>query len=125
MKSLGFTKLKSSAKCIGLLSEDKLTFDKKAVANISNTFFTTVAASLIGKLPDITSGNDGNFVYKYYQDKGAKKRYFKFSPIREEDILKSLHSLNVGKATGLDGLSARFLKDGANKISSAIAHIIK
>ena len=33
-------------------------------------------------------------------------------------------SLNVSKATGLDGLSARFLKDGANQISSAIAHII-
>ena len=80
VKSLGFTKLKSSAKCIGLLSEDKLTFDKKTVANIFNTFFTTVAASLVG--------------------------------------------LNVSKATGLDGLSARFLKDGANQISSAIAHII-
>ena len=48
----------------------------------------------------------------------------KFSPVGEEDILKSLLSLNVSKATGLDGLSARFLKNGANKISSAIAHII-
>ena len=38
VKSLGFTKLKSSAKWIGLLSEDKLIFDKKTVANIFNTF---------------------------------------------------------------------------------------
>ena len=30
--------------------------------------------------------------------------------------------MNVSKVTGLDGLSARFLKDGANQISSA--HII-
>ena len=44
--------------------------------------------------------------------------------IGEEDILKSIHSLNVSKASGLDGLSARFLKDGANQLSSAIAHII-
>ena len=50
------TKLKSSAKCISLLSENKLTFDKKTVANILNTFFTTVAASLVGKLPNITGG---------------------------------------------------------------------
>ena len=121
VKSLGFTKLKSSAKCIGLLSEDKLTFDKKTVANIFNTFFTTVAASLVGKLPNITGGYAGNCVYKYYQDKGAKQNSFKFSPVGEEDILKSLLSLNVSKATGLDGLSARFLKDGANQISSAIA----
>ena len=32
--------------------------------------------------------------------------------------------MNVSKATGLDGLSAKFLKDGANQISSTIAHII-
>ena len=36
----------------------------------------------------------------------------------------SLHSLNVCKATGLHGRSARFLKDGANQISSVMAHII-
>ena len=63
-------------------------------------------------------------IYKYYQDKGAKQNSFKFSPVGGEDILKSLLSLNVSKATGLDGLSARFLKDGENQISSAIANII-
>ena len=84
-----------------------------------------MAASLVGKLPNITGGYAGNFVYKYYQDKGAKQNSFKFSPVGEEDILKSLLSLNVSKATGLDGLSARFLKDGANQISSAIAHNYK
>ena len=82
-----------------------------------------MAASLVGKLPNITGGYAGNFVYKYYQDKGAKQNSFKFSPVGEEDILKYLLSLNVSKA-GLDVLSARFLKDGANQISSAIAHII-
>ena len=85
-----------------------------------------MAASLVSKLPNITGGYAGNFVYKYYQDKGAKQNSFKFSPVGEEDISKSLHSLNVSKAskaTGLDGLSARFLKDGANQISSAIAQL--
>ena len=86
-------------------------------------FFTTVAASLVGKLSNITGGYAEHFVYKYYQDKGAKQNSFKFSLVGEEDILKALHSLNVSKATGLDGLSSRFLKDGANQISSAIAHI--
>ena len=81
MKYLGFTELKSSAKCIGLLSEDKLTFDKKKVANILNTFFTTVAASLVVKLPNITGGYAGNFVYKYYQGKSARQNSFKFSPV--------------------------------------------
>ena len=114
----------SSAKCIGLLSEDKLTFDKKTVANIFNTFFTTVAASLVGKLPNITGGYAGNFVHIYHQDKGAKQNSFKFAPVGEEDILKSLLSLNDCKATGLNGLSVRFLRDGANQISRAMAHVI-
>ena len=73
VKSLAFTKLKSSAKCIGLLFEDKLTLDKKTVANIFNTFFTTVAASLVGKLPNITGRYAGNFVYKYTRIKVLNK----------------------------------------------------
>ena len=84
-----------------------------------------MAASLGSKLPKIIGGYAGNCVYKYYQDKGAKQNPFKFSPVGEEDILKSLHSLNVSKATGRDGLSVRFLKDGADQTSSAIAHLKK
>ena len=77
-----------------------------------------MAAGLPGKLPNITGRYAGNFAYKYYQDKGAKQNSFKFSPVVEEDILKSSLSLNdISKATGLDVLSARFLKDGANQIS--------
>ena len=83
-----------------------------------------MSASLVGKLPNITGGYAGNIVYKYYQDKGPKQHSFKFSLVGEEDILKylglydvGLHSLNVSNATGLDGLSVRFLKDGANQIS--------
>ena len=48
-----------------------------------------MAASLVGKLPNITGGYAGNFVYKYYQDKGAKQNSLKFSPVGKEDILKS------------------------------------
>ena len=50
-----------------------------------HTFFTTVAASLVGKLPDITGGYAGNFVYKYYQDKGAKQNSSKYSPVGERE----------------------------------------
>ena len=66
-----------------------------------------MAACLVGKLPNIT-GYAGIFVYKYHQDKGAKQNSFKFPSVGEEDILISSRSLNVSKATGLDGLSARF-----------------
>ena len=56
--------------------------------------------------------------------KVLNKTLLNFLLSEREDILIYIHSLNVSKATGLDGLSARFLKDGANQITSAIAHII-
>ena len=63
-----------------------------------------MADSLVGKLPNITDGYAGNFVYN--------QKYFKFPPVGENTLNFFLHSLNVSKATGLDGLSASFLKDG-------------
>ena len=41
-------------------------------------------------LQTTTGGYTGNFVYKYYQDKGAKQSSFTFSPGEKGDIL--LHS---------------------------------
>ena len=48
-----------------------------------------MAASLVGKLPNITGGYSGTFVYKYHQEEGAGQNSFKFSPVGErDDILK-------------------------------------
>ena len=105
---------------IGLDIDSKITFDKKTVANTFNHFFTTIAANLVAKLPDISGGFVGLFIDTYYSLKGVKKDSLKFTPISEEETLK--HLLNL--SSGLDGMPARFIKDGATQITAPITHII-
>ena len=44
--------------------------------------------------------------------------------VSEEYVYKELCKLNVSKATGIDGLKPKFLKDGADVIEGAVTHII-
>ena len=75
------------------------------------------------KLPNITGGFTGSFIDIYYREKGVQNDALKFSPISEEETLKHLHNLSIRKATGLDGLSARFIKEGAIQITAPITRI--
>ena len=94
------------------------------MANTFNNFFTNIAENLVSKLPDISCGFGGSFIDNYYQNKGVKSNAFIFSPVSEDVISKLMGNLSIRKATGLDGLSARFLKDGESVISSPLSHII-
>ena len=49
---------------------------------------------------------------------------FSLSPVSRHFIFSQLSSLKVNKSTGLDGISSRFLKDGADVIVDPILHII-
>ncbi len=42
----------------------------------------------------------------------------------EDHVRRQLSSICVGKATGLDRMPARFLRDGAGIISRPVTHII-
>ena len=50
---------------------------------------------------------------------------FCFSLVSEEKVLKYLLKLVANKATGLDGIPFRFIKDSAGFVTVPIAHIIK
>ena len=58
---------------------------------------------------------------KYYNDVNSN---FSFSVVDEKVVYKYLNSLNTSKAIGHDGISARFLKDGADIIATPITYII-
>ena len=47
-----------------------------------------------------------------------------FQPVTDENVFKILQSLNSNKATGLDKVSPRFLKDGAKFITAPLTYII-
>jgi len=95
------------------------------VACVFNTFFfTTVAASLVDKLPNVKGRFGPAFLNSYYKNKHVTPDAFEISPASEERVRLCLSSLSTNKASGLDLISSRFLRVSANVISGVITHII-
>jgi len=125
LKNLGFPSEKGQTECnIGLKIDDELCFDKCKVAEEFNSFYTTVASKLVEKLPKCQNLFGSSFVFNFYSSKGVKADNFSFSLVSESKIFKYLNSLNSNKATGLDGIPSRFVKDAAPMISTPLTHII-
>ena len=67
----------------------------------------------------------GGVTFKeYYRSLGAPANGFSFNEVLEDKVLKILCKLNSSKATGLDQISPRFVKDGAKLIASPLTHIL-
>ena len=49
---------------------------------------------------------------------------FVLQPVSQNFIFKQLKDLKVKKGTGLDGISARFLKDGASVIAPTVIFLV-
>ena len=47
-----------------------------------------------------------------------------FSIVSENKVLKYLNNLSINKVTGLDGIPARFVRDGASIIACSLTHVI-
>ena len=60
----------------------------------------------------------------FYKVRNSKGKVFRLHTVSEEFVYKELSSLNSSKSTGLDNISARFLKDGASFLKLPITYII-
>ena len=99
-------------------------FDTKENANIFKNFFSNLAESLLKKLPCRTNRFGLSSVEKYYKDKLNGKEKFKFQEVSESSVEKLLKEIDTSKATGIDQIPAKFLKDAAPVISVHITKII-
>ena len=123
LKDLG-----SNKKCltkvtnIGLMIQDQISFNKLAVATHFNQFFSNIADKLVCKLPPVKGIYGEQFVKLFYKTNSTLS--LKFKLVTADKVLKLLTELNPQKATGLDGLPAKFLKDGASTIAKPLTHII-
>ena len=88
-----------------------------------NKLFTTIASILVDHLPPGKGKYGWSHVQKFYQSMHTTTS-FKIKVVSESVVLKILQNLNPSKATGLDQLSPRFIKDGANIIMSPLTHIL-
>ena len=65
-----------------------------------------------------------NVFLSFYRKRKVVENAFSLSPVTRYEILQQLSSLKVNKSTGLDGIPARFLKDGASVLADPVAHIV-
>ena len=126
LKELGMLgKVQSNNVNSGLKKEDNVTvFDKGFITHKFNTFFGNAASKLVEKMPCgfLFSKESIN---TFYESKNINPNSFHLNKVTEEEVFKQLSQLNVNKATGHDGLAARFLKDGAPaEICSPLTYII-
>ena len=97
-------------------------FDSLSVAKIFNSYYTSVAANLVAKLPNpigIFRTTSDAFKRFYLHKIGLRPR-FTLSPVTSHYVRKQLLNLNTKKAVGLDDISSLFLRDGAECIISPI-----
>ena len=97
LKSLGSSKAKSKSASIGLKVDNNICFDNKTVANKFNEFFTTIASTLIDKLPP-GSGNFGSSHFRnFYKKLGIAPNKFGFAVCTEEQVRKALDDITSVK----------------------------
>ena len=111
-------------KSISLNSENGIIHDKKEVAEKFNNYFTNIAGELVKKL-EVSSGKYGlNHVTEYYNKKGISMNEFSWEEVSEDDIINILNNLPESRASGLNDLPAKLLKDGFPAYSKYLTRII-
>ena len=125
-KSLGYSSKGKDHSQIVLNVNGEKCFDSRRVADCFNNFYTNVAGNLVKNLPPSQGffNTDSDVFKNYYKDKGTGSMRFNILPITSEFVFKELCALNPTKSTGLDGIPARFLRDGAIALKDHLAHII-
>ena len=126
MKSLGYSSKSSSSAKIVLNVDGNLCHDTRSVCHYINTFFSTIAQTLVNKLPSLSNitGIVTETFEDFYRNKGVIPNSFVLQPVTEEFIYTELTGLKVHKGAGLDGIAPKFLKDGARQLTPLITHIV-
>jgi len=78
----------------------------------------------VEKLPPCIISFGASFVHSFYSSKGIKLDSFSFSIVSEEKCLNYISSLSANKATGLDGIPSRFIRDSALVIAHPLSHTV-
>ena len=110
--------------CLNINGE--ICHEAKSVANHFNEFFTSIASTLVSKLPSCPNifDTNSNILKLFYSQNLKKDVSFILTPVSEDFVFRELVKLNSSKSTGLDELPARFIKDGAKVLKIPITFIV-
>ena len=123
LKKLGLPKTKTDPTNICLKENVGLSFCSLSIANNFKEFFSNLAQNLIEKLPTGPNKFDINSVREFYKPLNLEENPFHFTKVSENTISDFLKELKTNKATGIDNLSGRFLKDGSKVLATPITQI--
>ena len=124
IKSLGLPCKNSAVPNICLKDKNgSLNLEDSSNANTLKKNFENLANDLVLKLPKAPNLYTLGKTLLYYNSLGLSRNSFKFSQISEEDMRKYLINLSSNKASGIDNLSGKFLKDGADVLALLIGQL--
>ena len=99
---------------------DALIYDTRSISKNFINFFSNLVKSLLIKLPYPPEKYNLQSVIRYYSI-FTMSDDFCLSNTSEEKVLKIMTNIESSKAAGVDKLSGRFLKDGANILAKPIS----
>ena len=99
---------------------DTLTYNTRSISKIFKNFFSNLAKSLLIKLPNPPDKYHLQSLIRYYFSFMISND-FCLRNTSEEKVLKVMTNIENSKAAGVDNLSSRFLKDGANILAKPIS----
>ena len=92
-------------------------------SSMQGDFQICISVPLIEKLLTGPNRFDINSVREFCKPLDLEENSFYFTEVSEKTISDILKELKSNKATGIDDLSGRFLKDGSKVIATPIAQI--
>ena len=123
-KSLGIKTGKVDQSKIALKNDGATQFEPTKNSNIFKDFFSDLAATLLRKFPVALNKFNYNSKKQYYMNIEKSCHNFELCNATLETIKKILACLDSSKATGLDEISSKFLKDGAEVLALPLCNLV-
>ena len=124
LKSIGLTSNAVQISKICLKEYDFTQFDGKRNAKTFKNFYSKLPSDQVGKLLAGKHVFGENSVEKYYSAMNIPSNSFKFRSAKREEIYKILINIDPNKAYGIDQITGKFLKDGAELLTEPLCKII-
>lgn len=115
------SKNKDENNMLGIRIDDRLVLDETELAECFNDFFINIASKI--KEPIVDS--DFSKLKNHIESKIPENVLFELPEIDETFVFKFLSSLDISKATGLDGIGPRLLKLSSPVITKSITFVVR
>ena len=93
-------------------------------ANIFKDFYSDLAGSLVRKLPNAFNKFNNNSPKQYYMNIEKSCHNFELCNAMLETIKYISACLDASTAPGLDGISAKLLKDGIEVLALSLSNVV-